>query len=269
MARGDGRRDVFLCRQDSETFLGYLRDLQTKRPFRLYAYCLMTNHLHLLIEPLVSTISTVMGVLLTRYAKYFNRRLGRAGHVFEERFRSYSCLTDAYFQRSVRYIHLNPVRAGLVTDPADWPFSGHREYLSPGHRRLIDAGPLLPMLGGEAAYRQFILEGMSDGVGDGEFLGLLPGDGEVPAACTEPEPRTNGAQAQRDDLDTLAVRCATGAGIPLGYLRSATKLRDACRARREFMRMALGVGYSMTEISVSLGLSLAAVSKAMSSSGES
>jgi REP element-mobilizing transposase RayT len=268
MVRGNGRQNVFLRDQDREAFLGFMGELKAARPFNLYAYCLMSNHLHLLIRPLVSTISTIMGILLTRYAKHFNRMLGREGHVFEERFRSYPCERDNYFRRSVRYIHLNPVRAGIVSEPADWPYSGHREYLGQGGRRLIDAGLLLSIFSDDfdsarAAYHRFVIEGMLDGAGDAELLGPVPvGSGGArshiePGELVEP-------LSERGNLESMAARCASGVGISLDSLRGATKMRAVCRARREFMRTALRAGFSMTEIALHLRLSLAAVSKALS-----
>jgi REP element-mobilizing transposase RayT len=118
MARGNAKQNIFLSREDWECFLRFLTELKTERPFKLYAYCLMSNHLHLLIEPVASSISAVMNILLSRYAKYLNRRLGRSGHVFQERFRAPICQKDSYFQALVRYIHLNPVRAGIAAEPS-------------------------------------------------------------------------------------------------------------------------------------------------------
>ena len=145
IARGNARQNIFLCEQDWERFLDMLEQLKSDRPFRLYAYCLMSNHLHLLIEPLAATLSGVMNNLLSRYARYFNREQGRTGHVFQERFKSVLCWKDSQFLEQSRYIHLNPVRGGIVADPSAWPYSGHREYLGCGGRSLIDQGLLLSM----------------------------------------------------------------------------------------------------------------------------
>lgn len=268
MARGNDRQDVFLCERDWETGLDILASLKSARPFRLHAYCLLSNHLHLLIEPLAGSLSSIMGILLSRYAIYLNRRLERSGHVFEERFRSYVCRGDAQFLQWVRYIHLNPVRAGIVDDPSDWPYSGHREYLRLGRRRLLDPDRALSMFAdnidtAQRYYQQFIQDGLRE---EAEDIDALP-----------PSPiQTSGARSdagpdqiiaippQRGDIDLMTANCASAAGISREALLSATKRREVCRARHAFMKTALHSGYSMSEIAAHLRLSIAAVSKALS-----
>jgi REP element-mobilizing transposase RayT len=268
MARGNARQNILLSGEDREFFLDILSDLKTARPFRLYAYCLMSNHLHLVVEPAASTISTIMNVLLTRYAKYFNARLKRTGHVFQERFRAPLCQRGDYFQALVRYIHLNPVRAGIAVEPSAWPYSGHRAYLGQSRRRLIDQGLLLSMFdedieAARAAYLQFILDGMPSGPAVAAAQ-LRPPE-PLSVACPQGMPGDLvDAAPPRASLEDMAMNCAAMAGISRESLRSATKMRDVCRVRRELMRTALGAGYSMTEVAIYLGQTVAAVSKALS-----
>src|SRR5207248_4805355 len=83
----------------------------------LYAYCLMTNHVHLLIERRADTIGRIMHRVLTGYSRYYNHRYRRVGHLFEGRHKSILCQSDRYPAELVRYIHLNPVRAKMVDTP--------------------------------------------------------------------------------------------------------------------------------------------------------
>jgi len=270
MARGNARQNIFLCQEDWESFLDILSEIKATRPFRLYAYCLMSNHLHLLIEPASCTISALMNVLLSRYAKRLNRRLGRTGHVFQERFRAPFCLKDSHFQELVRYIHLNPVRAGIAVEPSAWPYSGHHEYLGRGPRRLVDQGLLLSMFNEDiglarAAYQRFVFDTLA---ADPSKTTSIPP--RVPPAPIVGYARISSElidiAPQRTDLEDLLAACASTAGIPVNLLQSPAKVHRVCRARREFIKTALMAGYTATEIAARLRLSLAAVSKALSAS---
>src|ERR1051326_7375591 len=90
---------------------------------------LMTNHFHLLIERQAHTIGEIMHRLLTGYSNYYNRRHRRVGHLFQDRHKSILCQSDRYLTELVRYIHLFPVRAGMVDAPEQYQYSGHRAYL--------------------------------------------------------------------------------------------------------------------------------------------
>jgi REP element-mobilizing transposase RayT len=272
-ARGNARQSIFLCEADWEFFLDLLEEQKAKTSFRLYAYCLMSNHLHLVIEPVVATISLIMKALLSRYAKYLNARLGRIGHVFQDRFQASLCQRGEYFQELARYIHLNPVRARMVGEPSAWPYSGHREYLGTGSRSIVDRDLLLSMFcedpgAARQAYRRFVQEGISDESGGGR-LGSAPllGGAVSPSGWVASD-RIGGPPLPRE-FEVIIAGCSSAAGIPVAMLRSPTKMRSVCQARREFMRAALGDGYSMTEIASYLRQSVSAVSKALALPRES
>ena len=269
MARGNARQNIFLFEEGWKFFLDLLEEQRAKTPFRLYAYCLMSNHLHLLMEPVAATISLIMKILLSRYARYFNARLGRTGHVFQDRFRTSLCQRGPYFQELARYIHLNPVRAGMVGDPSAWPYSGHREYLGQGRRALVDQGLLLSMFDDDAAaareaYERFILEGMQSASGEGisAWRPLAIDIGPARLIPTDEKPE---AAPLRRDFDEIVAGVTSSGGISVEVVRGLTRMRSVCRVRREFMWTALRDGHSMTDIADYLRLSVAAVSKALAS----
>ena len=107
-----------------------LSQQKAKLPFYLYAYCLMPNHVHLLIEMRDDLVSRVMQPVLTSYSQYHNRKYKKIGHLFQGRYKSIRCQTDRYLGELVRYIHLNPVRARMVKGPEDFEYS----VLSSGRR---------------------------------------------------------------------------------------------------------------------------------------
>jgi len=165
ISRGNNRQVTFLNDGDYQAFLRYVARVREKKPFILYAYCLMPNHFHLLVEVKESPLSVVMQQLLTGYTLYFNRAHGRGGHLFQGRYKAILCDKNTYLLELVRYIHLNPVRARLGKSPGAWKWSGHGSYLRPGDR-LLSTGPVLAIFSSQAgrarqAYARFVREGMT------------------------------------------------------------------------------------------------------------
>jgi len=110
---------------DRRAFINAMHRSVSRAGAALLAYCLMGNHFHLAIKVGVTPLSTIMQRLLTGYCKYFNARHKRTGHLFEARHNANICLDDRYLAALIRYIHMNPVRAGLVSSPEDWPWSDY------------------------------------------------------------------------------------------------------------------------------------------------
>lgn len=137
ITRGNDRKDIFHSREDHDKFLQLLMSQKHKLPFYLYAYCLMTNHLHLLIERREDDIGRIMQRVLTAYTQYYNRRYKKVGHVLQGRYKSVLCQSEKYLMTLVKYIHLNPVKAKMVANAGEYPFSSHRAYLG-----IDPAGPL-------------------------------------------------------------------------------------------------------------------------------
>ena len=140
--RGNDRQDCF--RQDSDymLYLLHLRELTAKLGCAVHAYCLMTNHVHLLLTPAQpDSCAALMRDLGQRYVQYFNRRYGRTGTLWEGRFRS--CLVDSasYVLACHRYIELNPVRAGLAPHPAQYAWSSYKPNAGVGDDSLLSPHP--------------------------------------------------------------------------------------------------------------------------------
>ena len=141
MMRGINRQQIFESEEDNMHMLYILSNLHLQyspdgKPLAsptcvIYAYCLMGNHIHLLIQEKAWTIGEIIKSLASSYVYYFNRQKQRIGHLFQDRFKSEPVNDMAYFVTLLRYIHQNPVKAGLVRDAKDYPWSSWREYLSP------------------------------------------------------------------------------------------------------------------------------------------
>lgn len=142
MLRGINRQDIFEEPEDYWELIKILsslsellaEDLVTKlRPSYIYAYCLMPNHVHLLIHEKQWSIGQCVKYIADRYVRYYNKKYGRVGHLFQDRFKSEPCDTSDYFFVLMRYIHQNPVKAGLVKTAKDYQYSSWgNDYLGLG-----------------------------------------------------------------------------------------------------------------------------------------
>jgi len=130
IVRGNQRQKVFLDEEDYRQYQNRLITYQQRYSCTLYAYVLMSNHVHLLVEQGKTPLSKIMQGLQQSYAIYFNRKYGTTGHLFQGRYKAIICDKDAYLLELIRYIHLNPVRAGIVKRPGDYIWSSHRTYLA-------------------------------------------------------------------------------------------------------------------------------------------
>lgn len=128
-SRGNQKQAIFLSDEDRYYFLKALGDASTKFGVVFHGYCLMPNHYHLIAETLLAKLSKVMHLVNTTYTVYFNKKRMRCGHLFQGRFKSILIEVEAYAQELTRYIHLNPVRAGLAALPEDYFWSSYKEYI--------------------------------------------------------------------------------------------------------------------------------------------
>jgi REP element-mobilizing transposase RayT len=134
MIRGINQQDIFTDDEDDEKFLVILDHYRQKIEFELYAYCLMGNHVHLLLKEGKESLSNTIRRIGTSYVYYYNWQYDRKGHLFQDRYKSEPVEDDAYFLSVLRYIHQNPLKAGLTTDITSYPWSSYKEYI---HKQKI------------------------------------------------------------------------------------------------------------------------------------
>jgi putative transposase len=161
--RGNDRRDCFKENIDYGVYLHQLRVLADELNCRIHAYCLMTNHVHLLLTPSsLDSCTALMRNLGQRYVQYFNRHHQRSGTLWEGRYRS--CLAESahYVLACYRYIELNPVRAGMVEHPLDYRWSSHAGNIGTRRDSLLSPHVEYLALGGEKAARQAAYRGLFD-----------------------------------------------------------------------------------------------------------
>ena len=171
IVRGIERRDIFNDDHDRQFFVDRLNSLLSETGVRCYAWALLSNHFHLLLMPTSTPLSNFMRRLLTGYAVTFNRRNKRSGHLFQNRYKSIVCEEEPYLLELVRYIHLNPLRAGMVTNLDDldlYSWSGHAVLLGNRQFDAQETSAILERFGKRITtarrnYRQFVSEGIDAG----------------------------------------------------------------------------------------------------------
>lgn len=171
MIRGIERRKISLNGKDYEDFLERLATLLPQTKTACYAWALLPNHAHFLFCTGAVPLARLMRRLLTGYAVSFNRRHKRHGHLFQNRYKSIICQEDAYLRELVRYIHLNPVRTGIVADVRElngYPYSGHSALMGRMERPWQDVGYVLGYFGktvriARKTYAAYVEEGIEQG----------------------------------------------------------------------------------------------------------
>ncbi|OYU44562.1 MAG: transposase [Burkholderiales bacterium PBB4] len=165
--RGNNRQAIFLDAGDRQTMLDLLEENAKKQGVAVHAYVLMDNHLHLLVTPSTSeALPSFMQAVGRRYVRYFNDRHSRSGTLWEGRYRSTLVQSEAYMLTCMAYLDLNPVRAGMVSQASDFPWSSHGHYIGQRNDKLITPHPLAWGLGNtpfarEAAYATLVQGGLT------------------------------------------------------------------------------------------------------------
>lgn len=236
IVRGNERRAVFRDDSDRDLYLGRLGHYEKRLGFRIYAYCLMTNHIHLAMEAGKVPLSRIMLGLQGSYTQAFNRRHDRVGHLFQGRYKALVVQKDRYLLALVRYIHANPVQAGIVKEPWEYRWSSDRWYRRRGGPAWLDVDFVLGMFGRrrKAAmqkYRDFMARFEGESYEALQTIGqLVKGDEDFATRILEesgePEVVRRGVTVNR-----VANTVAEVLKLELDDLRSSRRSRDLSSAR--------------------------------------
>jgi len=261
IVRGNQRQKTFTAESDYQAYIERLARYRKKYDYVLHAYCLMPNHVHLLVESSEQPLAKFMQGLQQSYSQYFNLRHRKTGHVFEGRHKAILCQKDQYLLQLIRYIHLNPVRAGMVRSPQRYRYSGHHVYLQGKATETIDPATVLSMLGGKQAYRRFVQDGLSEGhkeeyyaVEDQRFLGA-EGFG---ARLLKKEPGLSGKRRTRRSIETVARELAKLLKIDVQALRSRDRGWAISKARTIAAYVLVRrLGYRLSDVAAYFGRDMA------------
>lgn len=230
ISRGNRRQDIFEGLPDYARFSASMVEETTAGGIILLAYCLMPNHFHLLLQAAVGALSEVMHRILTSHAAYMNKKYGRTGHLFGDRFKSILCDPEFGIKPRVRYIHRNPVKDGLVARLEDWRWSSHHDYLDPTSPNPSGKLEVLKLFGGASTqgienYAEFMKP-------DKEFVRAQAGE--------------------RLPLERLAAMVERELGHVPGMLKQRSNQRDLTGARMMFVKLALDAGHSAKSVAAFL-----------------
>lgn len=282
--RGNHRQPIFHVPSDRVMLDDLVAEAIARFGARVHAYCWMTNHVHVAFQvgdtPLGPLVQRVAG----RYARRLQRRLPTTGHLFDGRYRAVLVDADEQLLRLTRYIHLNPLRAGLVADPADYPWSGHRAYLGLADVPWLTTDFALRMLApnvGSArrAYRRMIALG-GDPEDSVDFSRGVPGDCRVlgtdsflrdlemkrarAARVGMAQGRRPGPRRARPSLDQLVDGVAAEFGVGADAMASRSRSRVLTLARCAVAERAAAFGVaSLCEVARRLNRSHSSLSEAM------
>ena len=164
-SRGNERRKIFHAKSDYEKFKTYLKESQEKFSYLLHSYVLMGNHYHLLIETPEGNLRRIMHYINGAYTNYVNRRKGRSGHLFQGRYKAILVDRDNYLLELSRYIHLNPVRAGIAESPQAYPCSSYPSFIHKKGEEIVFRDLILSMISNNekdapGKYKKFVESGM-------------------------------------------------------------------------------------------------------------
>lgn len=286
MARGVNGESLFLESGDYQNFLSRLGKLFNELDTQCYAWCLMPNHVHLLLQSGDDPLGKFMQRLLTGYAISFNRRHHRSGHLFQNRYKSIVCQHDTYLKQVVRYIHLNPLRADLVTQKnfEQFPYSGHQAILDHVQRNWQSIDPVLRLFHNERQqaqqlYRQFVADAFTVEASNDDSTTLISENKDDGTCATDKRilgsedfaneiiKQEKHTKAEQDKppfpltFNLLVKLVGAHFHIPPDHIYGTNKQRSAVRARRVTCALAhRHLQMSMTQIAHQLGTSVATVS---------
>jgi REP-associated tyrosine transposase len=261
IVRGNQRQKTFTAESDYQAYIERLARYRKKYDYVLHAYCLMPNHVHLLVESSEQPLAKFMQGLQQSYSQYFNLRHRKTGHVFEGRYKAILCQKDPYLLQLIRYIHLNPVRAGMVRSPERYRYSGDHVYLQGKATETIDPATVLSMLGGKQAYRRFVQDGLREGhkeeyyaVEDQRFLG---GEG-FGKRLLKQEPGSSGKRRTRRSIETAARELAKLLKVEVQALCSPDRGWAISKARTIAAYVLVRrLGYRLSDVAAYFGRDIA------------
>jgi REP element-mobilizing transposase RayT len=261
MLRGNDKQAIFIDDADRRELEALVEDGVDRFGHRIHAYCWMGNHIHMAIQLGEIPLSKIMHNLSFRYTSYFNWRHARVGHVFQGRYKALLIDADSRLQELVRYIHLNPVRAGIVADAVDFEWSGHRVYLGLAHKVWISTEAVLSLFGSDReqarqSYAEFVAtESATHPAPDfkrGTHAGMLIGDDafaqKTLTAARHPDKPT------APSLTAICAAVSMAAGVSDTSFRGTNRDHATTLARgaAAYLATQLGAG-SLVELSALVG----------------
>lgn len=263
LTRGNNRQAVFRDNTDRRAYLARLRQYCAEKRVELLCYCLLPNHVHLLVETPEGNLSKMMQAFQTSYTVYFNRRHGRTGHVFEQRYKAFLVDRDSYLLQVSRYIHLNPVAAKLAAHPRAYAWSSYGAYAKAEAGEGLKRETILGQWTGTQAQRVARYRAFVEGaLAEGTRLARLPvtrqafiGDEEFVEEARRRAKRQPEAPAGPYGMREMIRAVGEVLGVSPEHLQTPSRNAQIQRGRELLMYVARRHGRaSLREITVWLGV---------------
>ncbi len=258
IARGNQRQKIFNDESDCRKYLQLLTIYKNRYNYRLYAYVLMSNHVHLLIETGEVSLSKILQGIHQSYTMYFNRKNQTVGHLFQGRYKGILCDRDAYLLMLLKYIHYNPVRAGIAATADKYLWSSHYAYSGKTKpNSLVDTGQVLSMFSenkplGRKLYHDFMND--DETVKKQEVYATIDQRLQGDEAFVERVQQKYAGEVRKElkkkeySLPKIAHAIKQCTGVMLEQLRAAGKDKQTILGRRLFTLAARAYGYKGIEI---------------------
>jgi len=268
--RGNSRQDIFFDTDDRRRWEALIGQGIDRYGHRIHAYCWMTNHVHLAVQCHADPLSRFMSFVASGYARRTNKKLHRSGHLFERRYRAILVQQDSYPQELVRYIHRNPLRAGIVPRPEDYRWSSHRAYVTGRAPAWLTTAWVLATFGREPAEARRSYTDFVGSDGDSLICSALCNGAEADQRALGDDDFLAGLEphwvppGQRPSLDHLVSEVCAGRGVSEADLRSRSRQRRYARIRAEIGLAAVDGGIATgAELARRFNRSQSALSRAI------
>ena len=270
MIRGNQRQTIFRDEADCSKFLKVLSHYRSEYGFLIYAFVFMKNHVHLLVETKEVPLSKIFQGINQSYIMYFNKRYALVGHLFQGRYKAILCDKEEYLLALIKYLHFNPVRAGIVKEPEDYKWSSHRDYARGNQTSMVAADQVLKMFSEDKVkarkiYREYVNDGITLRpediyntvdqriLGNEQFVEKV-----VEKSREEIVPRK---KKHEYSLGEIAEAIGQSFGITVSQLREKSKDSRLASGRKLMCLVAKEYGFKGKEISEYLGKDPAVITR--------
>lgn len=263
--RAAGKEPLFLENRDYLAMLSLLKESSEKFDLNYYSFCLMPNHLHIMVEPQKENLAQAMGSVFSRYAAKFNRKYERKGHLFGGPYRQAVCLDNSYLLAASVYIHLNPVRAGLCSSARDYRWTSSMLYSCQNTvKSFVDPSPVLKLVHEDdyvarIEYERLLMEGSSC-----EPENALEQEGVIENFCNRLAQKFPGLfnkikgsvkALKSGNKNTSLLELIDLEQMIQSFDSRATRSPESKKAKKFIVEQLLARGFKKCEIALRLGIS--------------
>lgn len=261
--RGNNRQFIFREKEDKDFILNLVKEYKEKMDFKLYGYVIMGNHYHLIIRIAQTPLKDIMHRINNKFSRHYNRKNNRTGHVFENRYKGILVVDDRYMLSLLRYVHQNPVSAGISENVEDYIWSSDKNYRTNNISGIVDIDFMLDMFSDNridaiSAYKKFMDENKTEDITAFEGVDII---GRVSTYKID-----NYFEHDRKSLETILKDVTKDKRI-FDEIKAGSRKRYLSEYKKKFIELAIKSNYTLKEIGQSISITDAAVFKMYNKTG--